>query len=695
MTSLEVPEAQLPPVLRFQDTACPTPGFIDYNIHFAATDLLPDRQKLIHWPLLQLKALFHNTYLHVGGELKHIPLHINRYYLQVATKDKLADELGIGANINALAKERGALGLAFTQLITPRGTKALFGPGSHNLKEESPWVLAVLELLGTLAPKVLVLVNTNIFNIINLNAAEEYAGTREIVTTRPLFPFQAANVDYRKIIEHSYARVVFTHTATAMWAENLTVIIGFVTGDILILDLQTLTFNMLPHVGNALALLADPALVTALQVFYHPQLAQPFIIAGYANGEVAIFDPSAPDVEYTRDIVGTDPYITYFRKFDLSSWAHKLKLVVVGHLKLSYHHITLIATTMTTPSGTTTTQSGISPLLIAIGGTDGVIHIIDLMFTLNMEYGGHSPVLSPVVTDVVTNYFNDHVSQVKFTPDNKFLVVAGLLDLVEVFKMTYYNVDSLLNQRQRPAKGGRSRSNTALLVQTTGLVHPDTPRYPPTIKSIDAVARFKGHTNIVHRVDIIPGLAPNCYKIVLAGWDGKLMVWEFDYKALPKLKRKVTSEPRARRMLRHRSGHLPLPLHLRTRSEDGGTSPVYPLNNVTNVNNMALMLHPLGAESQVLLVEAPPEVVLLVYKLLFELRHKRHYKLAVKKHRVIVHSVADCKLVPMLEVALVDLDLSRLVPDGKIDNFEVTPYSIWCFTMGGDIYRYRIEQPQT
>ncbi|CAN3371922.1 hypothetical protein DIURU_004599 [Diutina rugosa] len=694
MTSLEVPEAQLPPVSRFQDTACPTPGFIDYNIHFAATDLLPDRQKSIHWPLSQSKAVFHSTYLHVGGESKHIPLHINRYYHQVATKDKLADESGIGANINALAKERGALGSAFTQLITPRGTKALFGSGSHNLKEESPWVSAVLESSGTLAPKVLVSVNTNIFNVINLNAAEEYAGTREIVTTRPLFPFQAANVDYRKIIEHSYARVVFTHTVTAMWAENSTVIIGFVTGDILILDLQTLTYNTLPHVGNASASSADPASVTALQVFHHPQLAQPFIIAGYANGEVAIFDPSAPETEYARDIVGTDPYITYFRKFDLSSWATRPRSMVVGHLKLSYHHITSIATTMTTPSGTTS-QSGISPLLIAIGGTDGVIHIIDLMFTSNMEYGVHSPVSSPVVTDVVTNYFNDHVSQVKFTPDNKFLVVAGSSDLVEVFKMTYYNVDSLLNQRQRPAKGGRSRSNTASSVQTTGSVHPDTPRYPPTIKSIDAVARFKGHTNIVHRVDIIPGSAPNCYKIVSAGWDGKLMVWEFDYKALPKLKRKVTSEPRARRMSRHRSGHSPSPLHLRTRSEDGGTSPVYPLNNVTNVNNMASMLHPSGAESQVSSVEAPPEVVSSVYKSLFELRHKRHYKSAVKKHRVIVHSVADCKSVPMLEVALVDLDLSRLVPDGKIDNFEVTPYSIWCFTMGGDIYRYRIEQSQT
>lgn len=688
MTSLEVPEAQLPPVLRFQDTACPTPGFIDYNIHFSTTNLLPERQSCINWPLLQLKARFNPSYLHIGGELKHIPLHINRYYHQVATKDKLADELGIGANINALAKDRGATGQAFTQLVEPQASGSLFGPGSHKLKEELLWVLAILELLGSLAPKVLVLVNTNIFNIINLNDVEDYAGTREIVTTRPLFPFQAANVDYRKIIEHSYARVVFTHTATAMWAEHLTVIIGFALGDILVLDFNTLTFNMLPHVGGASALLADPALVTALQVIYHPQLSQPFIIAGYANGEVAIFDPLAPDADYLRTIVGTDPYITYFRKFDLSSWATKPKLVVVGHFKLSYHQITSIASTMTSPSSSS--NNGISPLLVAIGGTDGIIHILDLMFTLNQEYGGQLPVLSPVVTDVVTNYFNDHISQVKFTPDNKFLVVAGLLDLVEVFKMTYYNVDSLLNQRQRPAKGGRSRSNTVLLVQTAALSNPDAPRYPPTIKSIDAVARFKGHTNIVHRVNIIPGLAPNCYKIVLAGWDGKLMVWEFDYKALPKLKRKVVSEPRTRRPSRHRSNHLPLPLHLRTRSEDGGSSPVYPINNV---NSMALMLHPPGAEQQMSPIhEAPPEVVLLIYKLLFELRHKRHYKLAVKKHRVIVHAVADCKLVPMLEVALVDLDLSHLVPDGKIDNFEVTPYSIWCFTMGGDVYRYRIER---
>ena len=60
--------------------------------------------------------------------------------------------------------------------------------------------------------------------------------------------------------------------------------------------------------------------------------------------------------------------------------------------------------------------------------------------------------------------------------------------------------------------------------------------YPPLIKDIQIVGRFKGHTNIVKSTKFVKDdFSTLVYKLVSCGYDGKIIVW--DYKALPKIKK--------------------------------------------------------------------------------------------------------------------------------------------------------------
>ena len=72
--------------------------------------------------------------------------------------------------------------------------------------------------------------------------------------------------------------------------------------------------------------------------------------------------------------------------------------------------------------------------------------------------------------------------------------------------------------------------------------------YPLIIKDIKIVSQIKGHTNTVHKIkfvlneenrDNIELASSNSpvYKLISCGYDGQIIIWEFDYKALPKVKR--------------------------------------------------------------------------------------------------------------------------------------------------------------
>ncbi|CAN3360790.1 hypothetical protein DICA2_D14312 [Diutina catenulata] len=715
MTSLTVPKDQLPPVAEFLNTPCPQLGFVDYNLHFATTEKvannniapnsnaetltaligLGSRPRSIMWPMCDSKkATFVPEYLHVAGETAHIPFHIAHYFSQTVKVDTSADNAQIGANINALTKAR-THARAFSQLMFTGGPGVALSEcmwlAQPSDQASSPMnvVESVLETSqGGVPPRFLVSCQGNILNFFRLSATDEYMGTKNITSAKPVFPFQSCTTDYQKQIERCYLRVALNTTVTAMAVLGSVLVLGLDTGAVMVVDTTRMQYSVMPVVADTAS--SDPGHVTAVEPFVHPPSGVLLVAAGYANGEVAIFNPGASDLRYRRRVEGNDPHVTLFRKFDLSFWARSLDAaVVVGHFKVSYQPVHCITTTMTAAGDD-------RPMLMAIGGGDGLVRILDFMFTADKDYGDATRVSNPFVTDVVANYFGDNIRDVQFSDDAKFMCVVGSSDLIEVFKMGYFSVNHLVNARPR----GRSRSNTAdsassAVRRESAPTQPPVASYPPIVKDITVVGRFRGHTNTVHRVQVITGSVPSCYKIVSCGWDGKLMVWEFDYKALPRVKKRPTPtehhSPRTRRSSRHH-GHSPSPIHNRTRSEDA--TPL--LHPPAPQNTMSSILHKNSYHGEESPSPAPrrtynsPEIIASIYHSLYEVRLKRHYAGRARK-RTCVHAIVDNQRVPTIEVSLVDLNLSQVIPDCKIDRVTLTDHSIWVFTLAGDIFRYRIE----
>ena len=88
--------------------------------------------------------------------------------------------------------------------------------------------------------------------------------------------------------------------------------------------------------------------------------------------------------------------------------------------------------------------------------------------------------------------------------------------------------------------------------------------YPPLIKDIQIVGRFKGHTNIVKSTKFVKDdFSTLVYKLVSCGYDGKIIVWEFDYKALPKIKKShLKPTPTSPRESRSKTSHERKPVLL-------------------------------------------------------------------------------------------------------------------------------------
>lgn len=546
--------------------------------------------------------------------------------------------------------------------------------------------------------------------------------------------------------------------------------------------------------GKDANITSSSAMVTSICVLNH-HLHELLITVGYSNGEIAIFDPYMVETEenalkYIKSIVDKDEFITYFRKFDLSPFnlkksGEEVAPGLIGHFKISHKSITSIASTLAHKS-LRHIKAQVVPYIIMIASDDGFVKVLDLTFSSNLNYGDNSnPMRITLITDIFSNYFHCGITGLELSPDCKYLCVIGRGDLIEVFKLSYLSVNSYLNKSS--VAGGthhagngsgssyirRSRSNTVnsntseannyltfLSPISTSPIGTNENRsradnhesadhgiYPPLLKDIRIVVRLKSHSNAVQKVKFVENVLPKnglvqkssrlAYNLVSCGFDGKLIIWEFDYRGLPKLKHSrhhvnkinrkniksatsaqfVSSQPSSppQSISKQIFGQSPnnkqgipmrssQPMHSRSRSI-GYEEPLSGLPSFTqgvgntSITNVSSIFHSMNAKDLANECVPDAEVITSLYKSLFDLRVRKHYgKLFSQwqtsnrpvKYSAIIHPVIHDNRIPSIEVPVLVLDLSHWFKDGKIDGFNLDPSCFWCFGKSGDILKYKI-----
>lgn len=633
----------------------------------------------------------------------------------------------------------------------------------HKILEHDP-ATYFERILSPSIKKFLVSVNINVLNVIGIDENGNYISVED-VNDRPWLTVEdkkGESLDkttpeaVHKTIEHPLLRlqlnpntVVTSLRAASLHGRHI-VVLGLNNGMVAYIDLTDLRYvtfsDFEPSAGpdnasiSSVSLYGTEVAVTCLEIMSHPRF--PFLVlAGLASGEVVIIDPhcSIEDrkQKYRKEVVGRDHHATYFRKFDLSLLGSADTPndtgYIVGHFKISHKPITCIKTTL--PYGD---YEALGPMIMAIGSDDGLVKFIDLNFTYQQNYGDPSDATkNTIVTDVISNYFNEGISSIDFSPDGKFVCIAGTGDLVEVFKMCYYNVNGLIARQDlqmSPSPSGnngrRSRSGTlnsgnsasqnwAFSADETHY-DGDMPHYPPIIKDIKITVRFKGHANNIHRVSFVPCKSSTTYKLVSCGYDGMVIFWEFDHRALPKVKRPRNSmkrqtsvtEPTARTNGPPKTGtasRIPSgmmqALHTRSRSgADEALTSTLSVNSAT-FNNLNSSLNnmnggPLSNIKSVLGSSSKPEgktggnpevritIVNALYRSLFDLRVRKYNARYNSKHKSILHAIVNDKLVPSVEISLLKLDMSRWFHDGKVEGTHMDKNNLWVFGKCGDILRY-------
>lgn len=608
---------------------------------------------------------------------------------------------------------------------------------------------------------------------------------------------------YHKVTERPDLRIqlrshVFVTCAHALPSESA-VVLGLSSGELVMINLADLTFRLFDDVAAPPdAPSPHTHAVTALSAFRHAAHGL-LLVAGYANGEVTIVDPAgAPAAQpYRKTVEVSDTLATYFRKFDLSP-LHEADNpeCLVGHFKISHKAVTAVASTLSPESAHAN-----SPHVLALACDDGLVRFVDLISTHGRNYGDAANFYSqPVVSDIVLNYFQDGVRSVAFSPDARFFCVAGKGDLIEVFRMAYYNINGLLH-KNADALRGRSRSGTVnsagsaflLPSASTHTASLDLPRddhdhhahslayaggtymapgystsgylgystahsthstghsgghsghgthYPPALKDIAVVTRLKGHTNTVEHVAFLRSddaavETLRTYKLVSCGSDGRVILWDFDSKALPRVKKShiTTRRPSVRRAgggvgpgaAVHgahgsitsglgsgaaTSGAIPgvsvtasllgmtgVPSspksHIRNRSLSHQTEDMTITSSFSALGISRLLSNSPQPLANLDNAEEHLKIVLLLYRSLFEVRMKKHYARArdgKRRYNCLVHAVVDDKTLPLIEIPLLSIDMSCLVRDGKLQGVHVNPLSFWVFGRSGDIFRYSLVQ---
>lgn len=664
--------------------------------------------------------------------------------------------------------------------------------------------------------KLLVSTSVNVINVFAIDKEHKFTGTKEANSTTALFPLAeekeslaASNSSsvpgsqpqqqgppptltttckpYKKVVEvpllrlQLHPRLMITSILTFVCSDthDPVLVLGLNTGSIVVINLASITYRLFDNLGmkptrdgGADASWTNTS-VTTLSAITHTKY-ELLIVAGYANGEVIILDPlgSASDTPYTKQEVGHDSSITFFKKFDLSLLNKKTGETdeddtpgyIVGYFKLSHKPITSIASTIAyqpLPSQNLMRN----PFIIAIASDDGLVRFVDLLNTHNKNYGDPQNFYNHlIVSDIVASYFQDGVRHIEFSPDHRFFAIAGKGDLIEVFKMTYYNINGLINKKSGHTRG-RSRSGTmnsgssipqhapSLFLSTTesattgnsfdnredfqDAASEPAACFPPTIKDITIVGRLKGHTNTVEKVSFVSRcqLSKNhaledetpssAYKLISCGSDGKIIIWDFDSKAVSRVKKghlttrkkksskdnEVSPEQTANipalqpvsSRVRPLSSHVPPSFTLtkaqhsraRSLSHNDESFPKLPFGNL-GINKI-LSPSPQPLAHSIEDDEERQKIVVLLYRWLFEIRLKRQYpggnisKDGRKKYTSIIHKIANDEELPSIQIPSLEVDYSYFLRDGKIQNYLVSPDQFFIFGRNGDIFSYMLE----
>lgn len=667
--------------------------------------------------------------------------------------------------------------------------------GSRKTPKDSPFSHLIefnlkhykAQLSSPTTPKFLVSANVNVLNVFALNETFDYNNTTTFTSTASPFPLllnqlnnypPASSADsvtsscsqvsaYTKMVEKPVLRLQLKNsivvTSIVTLSSEASVVLGLNTGDIVYLNLSNLSYRIFSVLGTGsqnldlnLVAIFDP--VTSLNAIIHPTRSL-LLVAGFSSGEVLIIDPIAPgysaSAPYRKKVVGKDRFVTFFKRFDLSFAEEKGTLdkddigatYVVGHFKLSLKPITCIASTIAHDARIHFPNN---PMILAFASEDGLVRFIDLIATHGQNYGNLSNFYNLLIlTDMISCYFQDGLRFIQFSPDFRFLCVCGAGDSIEIFKMSYYNVNGLLlKNSEAEKKAYRSRSNTVTSVSSNAhslsIFSPPISsntsqncdsqkedshelKYPPIIKDIVIVSRFKAHTNIIERVAFVKAdefhhtkskTGHEVYNFISCGRDGQVMVWELNTKALTKTKKahlstvnrhqSVVSE---RRMDRNpslltenttgsqsaavRGKHLGLPSskkhHQRNRSitshEDNILTHSF---SALGINNILGSNTPPPTQNDN--SEEQNNIVNSLYKSLYEFRLKKHYgKQEIKnKYQCIIHGVVDDLELPIMRIPLLVMDLSCLIREGSINGFHLASNDFWVFSSAGDIFRYKI-----
>lgn len=641
-------------------------------------------------------------------------------------------------------------------LSAPRGCKKTKKPLFSILELEPKSYLAKVH--SPSMSKLMVSTYVNIINVFGIDDNNEYMCTSTTLSTAPLWPQAPASLvnsvaetestllvpsapsPHRRVTEKPLLRLelhslLMVTRLTVISAEMLAVL-GLNDGSIIIIDLANLTYRYYDDFGfdnpasNFVPLNLNA--VSLIHPIYHPQ-RDLLLVIGYATGEVIILDPykgpGESGTRYSKTMVGKDRFVTYFRKFDLSPFP-KTKTppvedppYLVGHFKLSHKLITAITSTLSSRQPAYGLQA---PMILAISSDDGLARIIDLVATHECNYGDPNNFYnSPIITDIVSNYFREGIRCMAFSPDHKYFVLCGKGDLVEVFKMSYYNVNGLMHKA--PAStAGRSRSGTVNSTSSSSHLHmmpsflstalaglgssdglmedADETVYPATIKDIVIVSRFKGHTNVVKSVEFVKTTdnpeksdtsRNGSYNLVTCGFDAKINFWEFNSKALATVKKtqqaKVVSVSRSTEagVSRHRiPPNLGRSRHTRsiTSAEEIHTSPSYSNLGITNMLVAHSQSHSQDNAQEQL------QIVFSLYKSLYEVRLKKFdAKRGLRtKYQCVVHPIVDDKNLPSLQVPLLSMNLAALIRSGSIQGFHIEDNDFFVFGKTGDIFRYKL-----
>lgn len=701
------------------------------------------------------------------------------------------------------------------------------------------------ELNSPTTSKLMISSHVNVLNVIGMDNNSNYKNTQDVNCDKPSLPLdeelRQEDVQYPRVIERPLLRIQFRQNsiitslaAFSSLSQQPIIIVGFGSGEIVMLNLALFTYQIFDGLSSNGGMSDSASIhsysysnniaytsVTSLDIISH-SLYEFLIIAGYSNGEIAIIDPYAKSdddkskLRYAKRVVGKDDHVTYFKKFDLSPFISTKEQLdeypnyLVGHIKISHKAITSITSTLPYNMNN---HGNSNPMILAIASDDGLVRFIDLISTYKKNYGDtNNPLNNALISDIISNYFHNQITDIQFSPDFKFFCVVGKADLIEIFKMTYYNINAFLSKGPNnnhsnnnnitgvlsAGAGRRSRSGTinstnsgsAANIQTNShFLSPtstapsnnnehlrvDDPShhnysndnintdqvYPVVIKDIKIVSRFKSHTNTVFKVKFVQSEKSNetiestssistVYKLISCGYDGKVIIWEFDYKALPKVKTQHQSLIKHKRKHSMQASPPPIPSQFKSKTvipnhntnsmpssrlsasmmkasqsyharnpsltqPDDATSPslsmasfhfnANSLNNApgNTMTNMASVLNGRNSTREISSENLTDNIQIIValYKSLYDLRLKRHYmKLLLqessnqkskKKYSTIIHPIISDKLVPSIEVPLLVIDLSHWVKDGKIDGFYLCSGNFWCFGKNGDIFRYQIK----